>query len=103
MIKKPTPARRETIIPPKQFAEILEKETTECWRDFLNFMRETGCRVQEIRILEASHLDEQKWNSKQTLTAKTVSHGRAIHRGAGRDERRLRGFLKGERGHIAQG
>lgn len=58
-IKKPTPARRETIIPPKQFADILEKETTECWRDFLNFMRETGCRVQEIRILEASHLDEQ--------------------------------------------
>jgi len=46
---------------------------------------------------------EWKRNSKQTLTAKTVSHGRAIHRGAGRDERRLRGFLKGERGHIAQG
>ncbi len=56
-IKKPTPARREKIIAPKQFADIIEKELSECWRDFLNFMRETGCRVQEIRILEASHFD----------------------------------------------
>ena len=57
-VKKPTPNRREKIIPPKLWDEIMEKEKSIPWRDFLVFMRETGCRVQEIRILEASHFDE---------------------------------------------
>ena len=58
-LKKPTPNRREKIIPPKLWQEIMATEKAVCWRDFLTFMRETGCRVQEVRILEAVHFDEE--------------------------------------------
>ncbi len=56
-MEKPTPNRREKIITADQWAAIMEKETKVPWRDFLIFLRETGCRVQEARILEAAHFD----------------------------------------------
>ena len=58
-IKKPTPNTRDKIVSPKLWGEIMEKEKAIPWRDFLIFMRETGCRVMEARILEASHFDEE--------------------------------------------
>ena len=56
-IEKPAAVRREKIIGADQWASIMEKEPSGPWHDFFVFMRETGCRVQEVRILEARHFD----------------------------------------------
>jgi integrase len=56
-LKKPTPNRRERIIGPELWKKILKNEPIKRWRDFLTFMRETGCRVQEARIVGAEHFD----------------------------------------------
>src|SRR6185437_11383474 len=58
-VKKPTPNRRETIISQNQWAKILADEKKAAWRDVFSFMRETGCRVMEARILSADHFDAQ--------------------------------------------
>jgi integrase len=56
-LKKPTPNRREKLISPDLWKKIMKGEPIKRWRDFFNFMRETGCRVQEARIIEASQFD----------------------------------------------
>jgi integrase len=55
---KPAAVRREKIISSVKWDEMMEKEPSGPYHDFLVFMRETGCRVQEIRVLESVHFDE---------------------------------------------
>lgn len=55
-VEKPAQKRRETYIEPKQWEEMLSLATDDPERDLLGFMRETGCRVQEIRKIEKRHL-----------------------------------------------
>jgi site-specific recombinase XerD len=58
-IKKPTPNRRETVISTDQWKGIVATEKKAAWRDVFTFMRETGCRVQEVRVLTAEQFDSQ--------------------------------------------
>ncbi len=57
-MEKPAAVRREKIISADQWKAILDKEPSGPWHDAWVFMRETGCRVMEMRILEKSHFDE---------------------------------------------
>ncbi len=55
-MEKPAAGRREVVITPDQFQQIL-LHSTERFRDLLNFAAETGCRPQEAFALEDRHLD----------------------------------------------
>lgn len=57
-VEKPRQTRREVYIVPEQWEQMFALATDDHERDFLAFMRETGCRPQEIRVIEAKHLRE---------------------------------------------
>ena len=54
-IEKPPPKRREQVLTQAEFATLLANVSDEPFRDVLEFCWETGCRVQEVRLLEAEH------------------------------------------------
>lgn len=56
-VERPTPRRREAFVTRSQFSIILTSVIDVCFRDYLTFLFETGCRPQEIRIIEAKHCD----------------------------------------------
>ncbi len=62
-VEKPTPTRRELTISHSQFARILAHATDQAERDLLVTLWESGCRVQEIRKVEARHFEpaERRW------------------------------------------
>ncbi|MDB5307702.1 MAG: hypothetical protein JWO38_1904 [Gemmataceae bacterium] len=55
-IEKPPPKRREQVLTPAEFDELLARIKEPCFRDVLEFCWETGCRVQEVRLIEARHV-----------------------------------------------
>jgi integrase len=55
-IEKPPAKRREQVLTDAEFRELLARVKEPCFRDVLDFCWETGCRVQEIRLIEARHL-----------------------------------------------
>lgn len=57
----PSAARRETIITPEQWQQILDAVLDEEFRDVLTVLRETGCRPTELRLVEARHLHGDRW------------------------------------------
>lgn len=57
-VEKPQTESREAIITPGQFEQIIARCSDEHARDFFTVMWETGCRVQEIRRVEAKHFIE---------------------------------------------
>jgi integrase len=59
-MEKPTPRPRETTVTDEQFRRMLSLATDNEFRDYLQFVWETGCRPQEIRIIEARHFDGEK-------------------------------------------
>jgi integrase len=62
-LKKPPGKRRETILSPKQQATVLAAAKQPSFRDVLIVLQETGARPQEIRAVEAKHVDaeQQVW------------------------------------------
>jgi integrase len=61
--KKPAPRSRETILEAGQWEAIvahLQAESGEEFLDFATILRQTGCRPQEARLIEARHLDRKK-------------------------------------------
>lgn len=54
---KPARTRREVVYTPKQFEDVLASVTDDIFRNFLEFMWETGCRPAEVRAIEAQHVD----------------------------------------------
>ncbi|HEY4310167.1 MAG TPA: site-specific integrase [Pirellulales bacterium] len=78
-IEKPQQRPRETVITPDQFREILARCADEEARDLFTTLWETGCRVQEIRHVEAANFNEADhcWNfprekSKGKRTPRTI-------------------------------
>ena len=59
-IEKPTPNTREVVISDSQFQEILTHVYDNEFTNVLVFLWETGCRPQEMRVIEARHLDNRK-------------------------------------------
>ena len=56
-IKRGKPKRRERIISPAEWDQLLAAVPDAEFRDLLAFARETGCRPQEARAIEDRHLD----------------------------------------------
>ncbi|OWK42087.1 tyrosine-type recombinase/integrase [Fimbriiglobus ruber] len=55
-IEKPPAKRREQVLTIEEFQSLLARIKDPCFRDVLEFCWETGCRVQEIRLIEGRHL-----------------------------------------------
>ncbi len=56
-MEKPSRKPREAVLTEKQFHELLGHVKDQEFRDYLCFMWETGCRPQEIRLIERKHRD----------------------------------------------
>jgi integrase len=54
-IEKPAAKRREQVLTRDEFDTLLGHVKDDCFREVLEFCWETGCRVQELRLLDASH------------------------------------------------
>lgn len=74
---KPTPGVRQEFIPPERFNELFAACEDEHFRLFVTFMLDTGCRAQEMFVIEAQYVDFK--NKKITLPA-SKSKGRRIPR-----------------------
>ncbi len=75
-MEKPTPRPRETTITSSQFQQTLALYPAgDPFRDYLLFLWETGCRAQEIRVIEARHFDGEK-----LILEKTNSKGERYNR-----------------------
>ena len=57
-IEKPSRKPRETALTEKQFRDLLTHVGDQEFRDYLCFMWETGCRPQEIRLIEWRHHED---------------------------------------------
>lgn len=55
-VDKPPPKRREQVLTAGEFAALVSHATDRPFRDVLTFCWETGCRVQEVRRIEARHV-----------------------------------------------
>lgn len=58
-IEKPPAGKREQIVTPEQFADLLRHVKDEPFRDLLTAVWEVGCRPQEIVRVESRHVDLQ--------------------------------------------
>jgi len=56
-MKKPACGRKEQVVSPEQFAELVARYKDENFRDLLTVTWETGCRPQESLRVEARHVD----------------------------------------------
>jgi integrase len=54
-LDKPLPKRREQFLTRAEFDTLLSVVKDRPFRDVLVFCWETGCRVQEVRVIESSH------------------------------------------------
>jgi integrase len=54
-VEKPPPKRREQVLTRAEFDTLLAEVRDRPFRDVLEFCWETGCRVQELRLIDASH------------------------------------------------
>lgn len=59
-MEKPTPRPRETTITDQQFRQMLGLAKGLEFKDYIEFMRETGARPFEVRTVEARHFDGEK-------------------------------------------
>ena len=55
-IDRPPAVRREQVLAQADFDALMALVTDRPFRDVLEFCWETGCRVQEVRVIEARHL-----------------------------------------------
>jgi len=55
-VEKPAPVRREQFLTPAEFQDMLGKVADRRFRYVLEFCWETGCRVQEVRVIHARHV-----------------------------------------------
>lgn len=61
--EKPAPGKRNVVISPAQFLELLSFVPGENFRDLVQITWETGCRPQESLAVEARHVDlvQARW------------------------------------------
>jgi len=76
-VTAPTPNRREAVITPEQWPDVLGACTDQQFHDLLTFMWETGARPQEAVNAEARHYDAA---AKRLVFAKEESKGKRLQR-----------------------
>lgn len=79
-VKKPGPRRRKYVMKPAHSALLLEHESPE-FRDLVAFTVATGCRVQEVRTIEAHHVQGAKvvLPPDEHKTGEQTEEARVIH------------------------
>jgi integrase len=62
-LEQPKGGRRETVVSPDEFQQLLALVTDAAFRDLLTTTWETGCRPQELLRVEARHVDlkHRRW------------------------------------------
>jgi integrase len=55
-VEKPPAKRREQVLTIEEFADLLKRVKEPRFRDVLEFCWETGCRVQEVRLIQSRHV-----------------------------------------------
>lgn len=76
-IVKPEQTPRETIVSSEQWQAILAEVPDREFLDLLNILKETGCRPQEARIVEARHVDGER---RQWILERRNSKGKKVRR-----------------------
>lgn len=59
-VRKPAREGRETVVSPVEYREIMEAVEEPNFRDLLELAWETGARPQELRAIEARHVDLER-------------------------------------------
>lgn len=77
-IEKPSRTPREFAITAQQFQTLLGKVGDESFRDYLRFIWETGCRPQEIRVIEPHHREGRKLTLER-VNSKGQRYNRVIY------------------------
>lgn len=79
-VEKDTPVRRETYLWPHEYAELLTHIKDE-FIDVVETLRHTGCRPQELRLMEAKWFDRQKryWAFPRDRKLPPKLRGRVVH------------------------
>jgi site-specific recombinase XerD len=76
-IQKPEQTPRETIVTAEQWEAIRAEVTDREFLDLLEILKETGCRPQEARIVEARHVDRER---RQWILERQNSKGKKVRR-----------------------
>jgi integrase len=76
-IQKPEQTPRETIVTAEQWQAIRAEVTDREFLDLLEILKETGCRPQEARIVEARHVDRER---RQWILERANSKGKKVRR-----------------------
>ena len=74
--EKPRPGKRNVIISPERFEQILRLARKQPFRDLLVATWESGCRPQESLVVEARHVDLA--NARWVAFTRRRSQGRAV-------------------------
>jgi integrase len=74
-MKKPAALSRDVLVMPDQWKSVVNAVKDEALRDILVFMRETGSRPQEARVIEAKHV-----RGDHVLLPKVDSKGQKYNR-----------------------
>lgn len=76
-LAKPSPEAREMAVGAADHAKILAAIDSPGFRDVVELAWETGCRPQEVRAIEARHVD---WEAGKIVFPPKESKGRRAHR-----------------------
>lgn len=79
-LKKPAQTARKLTLSDEQFQKLLKASFGE-FRDVLTVLRHTGCRVQELRAVEARHVEGKKWvfPPEEAKAGKKTGRPRTVH------------------------
>jgi site-specific recombinase XerD len=58
-LERPSPTHRDVYLMPEEYKALIAKTTNKRLLDLVVLMRETGCRPQEVRHIEARHFDRR--------------------------------------------
>lgn len=91
-VEKPSRKPREAVLTEQQFQELLGHVRDQEFRDYLQFMWETGCRPQEIRLIQRKHIDGNRITLERN-SSKGEKYNRVIY--LNESAREILGRLKG--------
>jgi len=80
-VKKPSPVRRERVVTPEEWAELVGAVRDQEFKDFLFALRETGCRPGEVRKVTAADVDlgAGVWVLQHHKTRKKTGQPRIVY------------------------
>jgi integrase len=79
-MQQPTRTHREVALTIEQWLAVYAAASDDSFRDLLTILHETGCRPQEVRVVEAAHFEPQfkRWVLPRELS-KGKRHNRIVY------------------------